>query len=209
MDNQNQNENKPEILTKETIEDKTNETSLTTTKIEGEPRSFKIYDIVDSGKPDEIVAKKHELAKVLQHVINTRPDGFEVNGKRCLAYEDWLFLSKMNQCVPRIRSTTYGVEKYGSMCFEAICDLVHVPSGTIVGTAEAMAEKMEKGKDWMTLNQIRSLAQTRAGSKVMRMAFADIAVLAGYTPTPVEEIDETSLVSKSVGTSKLKGLVIK
>lgn len=202
-------EPQPEIIPKQENEDQLKpELSLTKIeKIEGEPRPVKIYNLIDSGEPDEVVKKKHDMAKVLQHIVNTRPDGFEVNGKRCLAYEDWLMISKMHQCVPRTRSTEYTLSKYSEISFEAICDLIHVPTGNVVGTAEAMASKLEKGKDWMTLNQIKSLAQTRAGAKVMRMAFADIAILAGYTPTPIEEIDGSSLVVKA-GPMKLKGLSI-
>jgi hypothetical protein len=37
--------------------------------------------------------------------------------------------------------------------------------------------------------QLASMAQTRAGAKALRNAFAWVVVLAGYQPTPAEEMD--------------------
>ena len=56
-----------------------------------------------------------------------------------------------------------------------------------------MAPKKEKiltGQEHVPLFQLRSMAQTRACSKVLRNAFAWVVVLAGYKPTPAEELLE-------------------
>lgn len=187
---------------------RTKETALTVTKTsetEIKP-SVRNYSLIEAGGPDEVIKRKHEIAKVLQDVINKRATGFEVNGVRTLNYEEWLMIAKMYSCFPRIVSTTYGLEKYSEICFEAVAEVVHIPTGNVIARAESMASKMEKGKDWFDLNKIRSLAQTRAGSKAMRMVFSDIAVLAGYSPTPLEEIDD---MVKPAGSSKpIPGMIV-
>lgn len=46
------------------------------------------------------------------------------------------------------------------------------------------------GSDPVPLFQLRSMAQTRAGSKVARMNYSWVAVLGGHSATPAEEIGE-------------------
>ena len=48
-------------------------------------------------------------------------------------------------------------------------------------------EKNWKGKPWF---QLASMAQTRAGAKALRNLLARVVVLAGYNPTPAEEMDD-------------------
>ena len=62
-------------------------------------------------------------------------------------------------------------------------------TGRIIGSSEGMCmydEKNWKGKPSYAL---RSMAQTRTAGKALRSLFAHIAVLAGYSPTPAEEMD--------------------
>jgi hypothetical protein len=46
------------------------------------------------------------------------------------------------------------------------------------------------GTDPVPLFQLRSMAQTRAGSKVARLNYSWVAVLGGHSPTPAEEVAE-------------------
>jgi hypothetical protein len=61
-------------------------------------------------------------------------------------------------------------------------------SGSVVGAAEAECLKSEKnwiGRDDFAL---RSMAQTRATAKALRMPLGFVMTLAGYEPTPAEEM---------------------
>jgi hypothetical protein len=49
-------------------------------------------------------------------------------------------------------------------------------------------EKVRTGDDRVPLFQLASMAQTRAAAKAMRNVLSWVAVLAGYRPTPAEEI---------------------
>ena len=56
-------------------------------------------------------------------------------------------------------------------------------------------ERRLVGEEKVPLFQLRSMAQTRAGAKALRNALAWVVVLAGYRPTPAEEISEAREVS--------------
>ena len=49
-------------------------------------------------------------------------------------------------------------------------------------------DRVKIGEELVPEFQLRSMAQTRAGSKALRNVLAWVAVLAGYKPTPAEEI---------------------
>lgn len=90
--------------------------------------------------------------------------------------------------------------KYGYM--------IHLKDGTKIAEADAPADKslwiwekasngksypkkdkVKMGEELVPEFQLRSMAQTRAGSKALRNILAWVAVLAGYKPTPAEEMD--------------------
>jgi len=50
-------------------------------------------------------------------------------------------------------------------------------------------ERIKIGEDQVPLFQLRSMAQTRACAKAFRNVFSWVVVLAGYRPTPAEEMD--------------------
>jgi hypothetical protein len=60
--------------------------------------------------------------------------------------------------------------------------------GAVVGAAEAQCLRTEK--NWSSRDDfaVRSMAQTRATAKALRMPLGFIMTLAGYEPTPVEEM---------------------
>lgn len=80
--------------------------------------------------------------------------------------------------------TTYDVDGYD---WEA-CVEVRTPAGVVVGRAEAMCSRAES--TWATRDDyaLRSMAETRAESRAFRRAIGWIVHLAGYNPTPAEEM---------------------
>ncbi len=61
-------------------------------------------------------------------------------------------------------------------------------SGALVGAAEAMCLRAESRWAGSPEYQLRSMAQTRAGSKALRIALGWIISLAGFDTTPAEEM---------------------
>lgn len=84
-----------------------------------------------------------------------------------------------------VNVTTYDVDGYD---WEARVE-VRTPDGTVVGAAEAMCSRAEV--KWGTREDfaLRSMAETRAESRAFRRATGWIIHLAGYSPTPAEEMN--------------------
>lgn len=81
--------------------------------------------------------------------------------------------------------------------------IVKNEKGNIVSSAESSCSRDESTWSERADFQLRSMAQTRACVKSLRNVFAWVMVLAGYQPTPSEEImgDETS--KENVSPNKL------
>lgn len=74
-------------------------------------------------------------------------------------------------------------------------------NGQTVGAAEAQCLRAES--NWKSRDDyaLRSMAQTRATSKAMRAPLGFIVQLAGFNPTPAEEMPSSGLLSESEGSS--------
>jgi hypothetical protein len=80
--------------------------------------------------------------------------------------------------------TEYDVEG----CDWEACVEVKMPNGLVVGRAEAMCSRAESS--WMSKADpaLKSMAETRAASRAFRHACGWIVAIAGYNPTPAEEM---------------------
>lgn len=161
--------------------------------------------------PNIILDDARKCAVALQTVITGKRKPVVFNGEQYLELEDWQTVGNFYQCAARTVSTTF-VQFGDVQGFEATCEVVHIPTGSVVSRADAMClndEPKWRGRtkyDWRDVNgvrtkveigvepvplfQLRSMAQTRAGSKALRQAFAWVIVLAGFRPTPAEEMED-------------------
>ena len=148
--------------------------------------------------PDELIAEGRIQANALMKVVKEAGLSVELGGTKAhLLAEAWQTIGRFNGYLTDIvwtRPIVEGGEKVG---YEARAELVRIDDGAHVIGAEACCffnEVIER-KDGTTFNRwdddyaVRSMAQTRAQSKLGRMAFAWVAVLAGYSGTPAEEMD--------------------
>ena len=80
-------------------------------------------------------------------------------------------------------------------------------AGRIVGAGEAMCDRSEA--KWKTADaySIRSMAQTRAVSKALRLPLGFIVALAGYSATPAEEMPATDKPGQGARPSRDTGPV--
>lgn len=202
-------------------------------------------DVVDvtalaiSRAPDEVLEEAHRAAKALMRVVEGKARPVKFNDETYLEFEDWQTVGRFYGIAPRIVATRPVTLGPGDVTgWEATAEAVHVPTGRVVSSADAMCltdeekwrarakyewhyalkgggtsaedpgtqnmvwednpnragkkrprkERVLVGEEAVPQFQLRSMAQTRAGAKALRNALAWVVVLAGYRPTPAEEM---------------------
>lgn len=138
--------------------------------------------------PERAMESARRYAKVLAAELEPREDRralyVEIQGKRHVLVEGWTLLGSLLGISPVVVWTKELADGAG---WEARVE-AHTLDGRTVGAAEAECrreERMWKNRDSYAL---RSMAQTRATSKALRMPLGFIVELAGYNATPAEEM---------------------
>lgn len=175
--------------------------------------------------PETVLANARTAAKALQDVISKKKKPVIMNGEQYLEFEDWQtcgqfygYTVKTGDAVP--------VEVDGVKGAKAHADLIDIKTGMFLGGAEAYCMRDEEhwntrpkyewqgegenrkrvkvGDEVVPWFQLASMAQTRAGAKAFRNRLAWVVVLAGYRPTPAEEItgNEQSHAEPEINTSE-------
>jgi len=123
-----------------------------------------------------------------------------------LMIEGWLMVATCYRVTARTVETRFVDMGGGVRGFEAVAEAIHVPTGRVVGRGDAMClndednwstrpkyewrgkEKVKVGDVPVPLQQLRSMAQTRAQSKVLASVFRWVAKFGGFSGTPGEEM---------------------
>lgn len=77
-------------------------------------------------------------------------------------------------------------------------NIVWEPNPAKPGKNKPKKERVLAGEEKVPLFQLASMAQTRAAAKVHRQVLAWVVVLAGYKPTPAEELDSKTVIDADV-----------
>lgn len=156
--------------------------------------------------PKAVLAEAKRAATALTDVIKAIPEDKKVmmGGEQYLEVDHWTLISAFYRCTPKIVGTE-AIEYGDARGFLAKAVLVD-QNGREVSAAEAMClddeerwdvrpkyewqggKRVQTGTVPVPANQLRSMAQTRAIAKVQRNVFSWVVVLAGYAPTPAEEL---------------------
>jgi hypothetical protein len=148
--------------------------------------------------PDELILEGRMQANALMRVVKEAGLSKDLGGsKPHLEVEAWQTIGRFNGYLTDIVWTRPVIEGGTKVGYEARAELVRIDDGTHVIGAEASCffdEEIETRdgrtiKRWDDDYAVKSMAQTRAQSKLGRMAFAWVAVLAGYSGTPAEEME--------------------
>lgn len=161
--------------------------------IEGEPvHALELVpkDMQIARSPERVLTEAREAAKALKDVLNQKKNKFMFRGEQYLQFEDWQTLGRFYGVTARIKHTQQ--VSYGeSSGFEATAEAVRA-DGMVISAAEAMCMDDEVNWKGKPIFQIRSMAQTRACAKALRNVLSWVAVLAGYAPTPAEEMQDVN-----------------
>lgn len=143
-------------------------------------------DLTTIRPPEVVLEEAKRAAKALKDVVSQKAKPVILNGEQYLEFEDLQTLGRFYGVTAKIISTTY-IEYGEAKGFEARAVAVRA-DGFEVSAAEAMCLNDEPNWKSKPLFQLRSMAQTRAAAKALRNVLAWVVVLAGYRPTPAEEI---------------------
>ncbi len=141
--------------------------------------------------PQIVIDEAKTAAAALTAIIAQKPNPLIIEGKTYLNFEDWQLLGRFygvttgsSDQVP-VKFVEYG----DARGFEATAEARLVSTNQVISRAEAMCLDDEWKWEGKPLFQIKSMAQTRACAKALRNVLAWVVVLAGYAPTPAEEIE--------------------
>ena len=155
--------------------------------------------IVPAASAKDVVDAGREYAAALMDVVKNQQKKklvHRIGNNRYLAAQAWLMIARFNGTVPMIQETV-PVEDEGKVIgYKARAVIRRLADGVDVSAAESMCgltEHVTKGQkdEGSRRNAAMSMAQTRASAKACRIAYAHIVVLAGYEPTPAEEMGAT------------------
>ena len=139
---------------------------------------------------DDKIEVATKVAKSLQRVIEEQKLAIEIPSKQgpqmYVTAEGWEVLGTMLGCTPYVEEVVEIPTNGPQFQYKAT---VSIRQGdNILSRASAMAERNNIQKDRPS---VYSMAQTRALGKSYRMALSWIIKMAGYEPTPAEEMPYT------------------
>jgi hypothetical protein len=138
--------------------------------------------------PAEVVSRAAVVAKTLADLVRRQKLIVRIGKSDHVRVEGWTLLGSMLGVFPVVEWTRPLTDDNGGQIgWEARVE-ARTRNGEIVGAAEAECLRDEtnwKGRDDFAL---RSMAQTRAVSKALRLPLGFVMQLAGFDPTPAEEM---------------------
>ncbi len=173
-----------------------------------------IVDLFVARSPKEVIERATELATILMQVVEEKQLYQKIRKKKHIQIEGWQMLGMFCGVVGRPTNITPVIDGEGELAhvtgFDATADAVQVSTGKILSSATMRCsreeenwnlrpeyeyidgERIKTGESYVPLFQLQSMAQTRAISKALRNVLGWIVVLAGYQPTPAEEMGKAT-----------------
>jgi hypothetical protein len=143
-------------------------------------------DLVVRRVPTVVLEEATKAAKALQDIVASSPNKLVLNGKQYLFFEHWMLVGRFFGVTAKVVDTRR--VEYGEISgFEARAVALRA-DGAEISAAEAACLTDEANWAKKPLFQLKSMAQTRAAAKALRTVLSWVVVLAGYEPTPAEEM---------------------
>lgn len=138
--------------------------------------------LLEGSTPRSQLAHAQEIAKALADVVEQQKLYTMIRGRKHVRVEGWTMLGSILGVFP---VTEWSRETADGWEARVVAKTL---TGADVGAAEASCSRSEKS--WADRDDyaIRSMAQTRATGKALRMPLGFVMTLAGYEATPEEEM---------------------
>lgn len=138
-------------------------------------------------KPADDVEFGNKAASILKDIVEQANLIQKIQGNDYIKFEGWQTIAKFYNCTAGTEWTKPVMEGDKVAGWEAR-SYVKNEHGQIISSAESYCGRDEpQWKDKLNY-AIRSMAQTRASAKALRQVFSWVVALAGYKPTPAEEM---------------------
>lgn len=145
-------------------------------------------DLTIHREPTLVLEEAKRAAKALSDIISGKKKPVIINNEQYLEFEDWMTVARFYGITAKVIYTN--PISFGDVQgFEARAVAILVSTGMEISAAEAMCLNDEQNWKARPLFMLRSMAQTRACAKALRNVLAWVVVLAGYHPTPAEEME--------------------
>ncbi len=143
-------------------------------------------DLAIARAPEIVLEEARRAAKALGDVVSKKKKPVIMNGEQYLEFEDWQTVGRFYGVTAKVVETHF-IDYGNAQGFEAKAVALRA-DGFEISAAEAMCLNDEPNWKSKPLFQLKSMAQTRACAKSLRNVLAWVVVLAGYKPTPAEEM---------------------
>lgn len=136
--------------------------------------------------PGGIIKAARGVASALSRVVDDLNLTVPISGRKYVLLEGWTLLGSMVGVFAEVEWSRPIPDGEG---WEARA-VARTLSGRVVGAAEALCSRSEDRWRNRPDHQLRSMAQTRAVSKALRLPLGFIVEMGGYSATPADEMDE-------------------
>jgi len=149
--------------------------------VEGEVVSL---GTVQARGPAGVIEEASTIAKQLANIVNSRKLYSTISGRKYVKVEGWTTLGAMLGVLPR-EVETHRIDNG----WQSTVELIRANDGQVIGRGSAICTTDERNWSDREDFAVRSMAITRATGKAYRLGFSWVMALAGYEPTPAEEMD--------------------
>lgn len=144
--------------------------------------------IVTDTTPQDMLERASAIATALARMIEAQKLFKKIGDKKYPFVEAWMTVGRMDNVVAREAGLPV---QHDDGSWEAIVELVRLSDGMVIGNGSALCgAKGDNPWDGRPAHQRRSMAVTRATSRAFRQQYSWIMALAGYEPTPADEMPD-------------------
>ena len=168
---------------------------MTAEIIEGEvieePRALTVIEpremLAETITPEGTVSLATRMATALKDIVEKQKLYAVIQGKKYPQVEAWMTIARMDNVVAR--EVLDGILRHEDGSYEATVELIRLSDGMVIGRGSALCgTKGDAPWEKRPEPARRSMAVTRATSRAFRQQYSWIMALAGYEPTPADEM---------------------
>jgi len=157
----------------------------------------KPVELFPTKNPNEVVKIAKNIADAVSDIVEKQKLYDKIKDKKYVRCEGWTTMGAMLGLFPQIVEVREEKIDDKNKKYVAVCE-IRTLDGRLVSRAESECSSLERNKVGQEDYALRSMAETRAVSKAFRICLSWVMTLAGYEPTPAEEVSEEMLNNKVI-----------